>query len=106
MKFKEIRVPKAIRVRSMDEPFEGVYLGSAEGQHGLNYLFFSQDRKFTVYGSKSLHEKMASVEPGYAVRITRLEEHTTKSGGTFIEIKVEVSEEPLEGFDVQGHLDQ
>ncbi len=46
-----------------------------------------------------------AVEPGHAVRITRMEEHATKSGGTFIEIKVEVSEEPLEGFDVQSHLD-
>lgn len=106
MKFKEIRIPQAIRIRDMDEPFEGVYLASTQGHHGLNYLFFSQDRKFTVYGSKALHEKMQAVEPGHAVRITRLEEHATKSGGTFIEIKVEVSEEPLENFDVQARLDE
>lgn len=106
MKFKEVCLPLSIRVRDLDQPFEGIYLGAVEGHHGLNYLFFSQDQKFKVYGTKALHEKMAEVEVGHAVRITRIEEHQTKSGGTFIEIRVEASEHPIEGFDVQAHLDR
>lgn len=104
MKFKEIKIDKAIRVRDLeDSPFEGVYLGSVEGNHGLNYKFFSEDRRFVVYGTKALHEKMALVEPGFAVKITKIAEHDTKTGGTFIELKVEVSEEPVPNFDVEGY---
>ncbi len=104
IKFSEVKLEKALRVRDMDtDPFEGVYLGSIEGNHGLNYRFFSEDRNFVVYGTKALHEKMAQIQPGYAVRIAKIAEHDTKSGGTFIEIKVEVSDDPVPGFDVEGY---
>lgn len=99
--FIEAKSLKSLRVQEFEaEPFEGVYLGTKEGPHGGNYLFFSEDCLVQVYGTKALHEKMAKVKPGFEVKITYLEEVQLKSGNKFHEIKVEHTESEVEGFDV------
>lgn len=92
MKFKEVATPTYINVREFTEPFEGVYVGKVEGKHGSNYLFSRDGRQFVVYGIKSVHEKMSAVTSGLTVRITKIAEHQSINGGTFVEVLVEVGE--------------
>lgn len=100
MKMTEVKEVQCLRVQSLEEPFEGVYLGPIQGKLGTNYRFFSESQEFVIYGTKVLHNKLAQVEAGHAVRITFLDDHTTKTGGKYFDVKVEVSEEPVEGFDL------
>lgn len=94
MKFKEVATPIYINVRELETPFEGTYLGKVEGKHGSNYLFTHEDKAFVVYGVKSVHEKMSSVDLGHLVRIAKVAEHRNQAGGVFVEVRVEVAEAP------------
>lgn len=104
-KFVEALSLKSFRVQEFEtEPFMGVYLGTNQGEHGKNYLFFSEGHCVQVFGTKALYEKMARVKPGFEVKITYLNEVQLKSGNRFHDIKVEHTENKIEGFDVEAHL--
>lgn len=103
MKFKEVATPTYISVREFTEPFEGVYVGKVEGKHGSNYLFSRDGRQFVVYGVKSVHEKMSAVTSGLTVRLTKIAEHRSLNGGTFVEVLVEVGEASCDPGENDNH---
>lgn len=104
-KFVEANSIKSLRVQEFEaEPFAGIFLGTKQGEHGKNYLFYSEGHCVQVFGTKALHEKMVLVKPGFEVRITYLNEVQLKSGNRFHDIKVEHTENEIEGFDVEAHL--
>lgn len=100
MKFNEIKKTKSLSVHGMTtNPFEGVYIGKVPGEYGDNYKFESNGQEFVVLSTKDLRQKMALVKPGYAVRITKIGESPTRTGGTYIEVRVEVGSQPAPGYE-------
>lgn len=104
--FVEVATVQSFRVQEFagEQPFQGIYLGTRVGQHGRNYLFFSDGHYVQIFGIKALHQKMALVKPGCEVRITYLQEVQLKDGNRFHDIKVEHSKNEIENFDLCAHL--
>lgn len=106
MVFKKVNKQAILRVQDIaDEPFEGVYIGPVAGQYGHNFKFYSKDRVFVIYATFALNQAMSQIEPGHVVRITYLGSKNIEDGHVYHDIDVEVSEEPLNGFDLTPYLE-
>lgn len=106
MKFNKVSKNTTLRVQDIgSEVFEGVYIGPVNGQFGPNYKFFSQDKIFLIYATKALTQAMSQIEPSYAVRIAYLGPKNLDDGHVYHDIDVEVSDEPVNGFDLTPYLE-